>query len=97
MSHVNDASTATLSSTDGFTVFAYGDHLIRFKTPVRLKRYLAVKQWDAGYLVVDAEYEGMAAPVEEYIDLAPILENLYFDAARFLQPIKNVEVHYGNR
>ena len=96
MSHVYDASTATLSSTDGCTAFTYGNHRIRFKTPTRLKRYLAVKQWDAGYLVVDAEYDGMAAPVEEYIDLAPILENLYFDVARFLEPIKNVEVNYGN-
>ncbi|WP_297181857.1 hypothetical protein [uncultured Enorma sp.] len=64
MSSAND--TALLSVSDGFTLFAYGDHRIRFKTPARLKRYLAVKQWDAGYLVADAEYDGVADPVEEY-------------------------------
>lgn len=89
--------TALLSVSDGFTLFAYGDHRIRFKTPARLKRYLAVKQWDAGYLVADAEYDGVAYPVEEYVDLVPILENLYVDAGRFLAPIKHVEVDYGNR
>lgn len=89
--------TALLSVSDGFTLFVYGDHRIRFKTPARLKRYLAVKQWDAGYLVADAEYDGVAGPVEEYVDLVPILENLYVDAGRCLAPIKHVEVDYGNR
>lgn len=94
MSSAND--TALLSVSDGFTLFAYGDHRIRFKTPARLKRYLAVKQWDAGYLVADAEYDGVADPVEEYVDLVPILENLYVDDGRFLAPIKRVEVDDGN-
>lgn len=32
---------------------------------------------------------------EEYIDLVPILENLYIDPDWFLAPIKNVEVNYA--
>ena len=32
---------------------------------------------------------------EEYIDLVPILENLYFDVDKFLNPIKGVEVANG--
>ena len=34
-------------------------------------------------------------PEEEYIDLVPILQNLYFDADRFLEPIKEVKVANG--
>ena len=32
---------------------------------------------------------------EEYIDLIPILKNLYIDAAHFLKPIKEVRLAYG--
>jgi len=37
--------------------------------------------------------EGMEE-TEEYIDLIPILENLYFDADEFLKPIKEVGIAY---
>ena len=40
-----------------------------------------------------AKYEGCEEE-EEYIDLAPILENLYFDADDFLKPIKKVRIEY---
>ena len=36
-----------------------------------------------------------AEPEEEYIDLVPILQNLYFDADKFLEPIKGVKVANG--
>ena len=39
-----------------------------------------------------ARYNGKE--VEEYIDLVPILENLYFDAAEFLKPIRKVMIVY---
>ena len=32
---------------------------------------------------------------EEYIDLIPILENLYFDSKVFLAPIEKVKVENG--
>ena len=31
---------------------------------------------------------------EDYIDLLPILDNLYIESAEFLAPIKKVEVSY---
>ena len=31
---------------------------------------------------------------EDYIDLQPILENLYMDPEKFYRPIKKVEVRY---
>lgn len=40
-----------------------------------------------------AKYEGHEEE-EEYIDLVPILENLYFDANEFLSPIQKVRIEY---
>lgn len=39
-------------------------------------------------------YEGNIMPEEEYIDLIPILENLYFDVDEFLKPIKEVRIKH---
>lgn len=84
--------TAYLSAENGFTVFEYGTTRIRFRTPYSLERYTDVKQWDNGYLVVYAEYRHNAEPEEEYIDLAPVLADLYIDADQFLRPIRKVEI-----
>ena len=40
-----------------------------------------------------AKYEGCKEE-EEYIDLVPILQNLYFDVDDFLKPIKKVRIEY---
>ena len=85
---------ALLSNEDGFTVFRFDGHTIRYRSPYSLERYTAVKEWDNGYLVVMAKYAHNIEPEEEYIDLVPILKNLFYDATAFLSPIKNVKVHY---
>lgn len=41
-----------------------------------------------------AKYQGLDE-VEEYIDLIPILENLYYDVDNFLKPIKEVRIEYA--
>ncbi len=86
---------AILSNEQDFTVFRYGEHTIRFKAPYSLERYSLVKEWDHGYLVVMAKYSHSMQDEEEYIDLIPILENLYFDAEEFLKPIKEVRIEYA--
>ena len=65
-----------------YTVFAFGGVVLRFRAP----------DWDNGYLVVMAKYSHKEQPIEEYIDLLPILENLRMDAQGFLTPIKEVEI-----
>ncbi len=40
-----------------------------------------------------AKYQGMDE-FEKYIDLIPILENLYYDVETFLKPIKEVRIEY---
>ena len=69
------SGVATLSNEKNYTVFQFGNHVIRFIAPYSLERYTAVE--------------------EEYIDLVPILQNLYFDVDKFLNPIKSVEVANG--
>jgi hypothetical protein len=39
-----------------------------------------------------AKYAHNADLEEEYIDLQPVLENLYMDTSSFLQPINKVEI-----
>lgn len=86
------SQVAWLSNDGVFTSFEYAGHNIRFKTSAKLKCYTQVKEWDYGYLVVMAEYEENDLPEEEYIDLIPILENLYFDVDEFLKPIEEVRI-----
>lgn len=82
-------NVAVLSNRQDMTSFRYGDYNIRFRTPSVLKRYTEVKEWDNGYIVVMADYEGIGI-TEEYIDLIPILHNLYIDPEKLLANIKTV-------
>lgn len=85
---------AILNSSGNFTSFSYNGKTIRFRTSSALERYTKVLEWDNGYLVVLAKYMGMPEE-EEYIDLIPILKNLYIDADTFLKPIRKVELQYA--
>ena len=93
MNKENLSSVALLSNQGDMTSFRYGKSNIRFRTPKRLKRYVDVKEWDNGYIVVMADYEGLGE-TEEYIDLLPILKNLYINPETFLKPIKSVKIDY---
>ena len=83
---------AILSSSGEYTSFSYGGRNIRFMTSYALEKYTEVKEWDNGYIVVTARYSGK--DVEDYIDLIPILKNLYIDPDVFLKPIKKVSIQY---
>ena len=88
------AGKAVLSSCGDMTSFTFGPHTIRFRTSRHLRKYTRVKEWDRGYIVVDAVYDTLGE-VEEYIDLVPVLEDLYFDADEFLSPIQEVCIEYA--
>lgn len=85
---------AILSSDNEYTIFKYDKYTIRFRAPYSLERYIRVKEWDKGYLVVMAKYSHNPEEEEEYIDLIPILKDLYYDTYEFLAPIKKVRVQY---
>lgn len=86
---------ATLGNDDVFTVFSFRNRTIRFRAPYSLEMYTEVKEWDNGYLVVMAKYRHNSEPEEDYIDLLPILDGLYINAAEFLNPIKGVAIVNG--
>ena len=85
------SQTAFLSSN--FSSFTFGNRQIRFRTSSKLNRYMEVRKWDAGYLVVIADYQTLGL-TEEYIDMVSILNELYFDTEKFLESIKEVKIHY---
>ena len=82
---------AYLSNDKDMIKFQYGDKIIRFRGAYSLERFTAVKEWDNGYLVVMAKYRHNKEPEEEYIDLNPILENLYISTEEFLKEIKELK------
>ena len=85
---------AILKSKGEYTIFQFNNDIIRFMTSTRLERYTKIVEWDHGYLVVMAKYKNIGE-VEEYIDLIPILDKLYYDVDKFLKPIKEVRIDYA--
>ncbi|WP_243104172.1 MULTISPECIES: hypothetical protein, partial [unclassified Clostridium] len=92
---IMDTEKAYLSNDKDMIQFRYGDKIIRFRGPYSLERFISVKEWDNGYIVVMAKYQHNAEPEEEYIDMIPVLRDLYIDASVFLKPIKEVRLVYG--
>ena len=86
---------AILSSDGEMTSFTVGDRTIRFRTSRNLVRYESVTKWDDGYIECLATYGNPPVTEEDYIDLVPILENLYFDPAEFLSGVERVRVQYA--
>ena len=91
MNMAEAATQAILSNNGDMTSFRYGDYNIRFRTPSVLKKYTEVVTWASGYLVVMADYEGLDI-MEDYIDLVPILHNLYINPQKFLKNIRTVKI-----
>ena len=95
MSIQKNDQEAVLSNAGGFSAFSFGGYNIRFKAPYSLERYVDVVKWEDGYLVVLAKYSHNVEPEEEYIDLKPILDDLYIDPDSFLKPIISVRIAYA--
>ena len=81
------SSCALLGLQGEYTTFSFRDTTLTFLTSKDLDRYLKILTWDHGYLVVLAKYK--SRPVEEeYIDLTPILTNLYMDPDAFYHRLR---------
>jgi hypothetical protein len=87
--------TAVLSSFDNYTTFSFGGKTLTFRTCDGLEKYVRVLTWDNGYIEVLAKYRQMEHEIEEYIDLIPVLDDLFMDKNAFLKPIKNVRIEYA--
>ena len=87
--------TAYLSNKGSYTTFAFKDKRITFLTSKILVRYTKVLNWDNGYIEVMTRKQGKRKAEEDYIDLIPILKNLYIEPLSFIKPIKEVKIKYG--
>ena len=87
-------NTAFLSNKGEYTFFKFRDRVITFLTGKRLERYTEVLEWDNGYIVVLCKNKNEDKLEEDYIDLLPILDNLYIEPEKFLAPIKKGEISY---
>jgi len=86
---------AYLSNAGEYTYFTIGDKTISFLTGKNLMRYTKIREWDHGYMVVMCQNKSDPEREEEdYIDLEPILKNLYIEPNSFLEPIKEVRIRY---
>lgn len=92
---MSEQNKAYLSNNGEYTTFTFGARTLTFLTSKSLERYTSIKKWDNGYIVAMAKYSTRPTEEEEYIDLVPILENLYMDPQTFLEPIRQVEVYYA--
>lgn len=84
-------SIAILSNNGEYTTFTVNERTVKFLTGKRLEKYTSIVEWDNGYIVVMCKDYGEPEH-EDYIDLLPILSNLYMDPDSFLKDIKSVEV-----
>lgn len=87
------STLALLSSNGDISSFRYDSQNIRFRTSSKLERYTSIKEWDNGYIVVMVKYKDVGE-IEDYIDIVPILRNLFIDPHVFLKPIKSLEIRY---
>lgn len=85
---------AILTNENGYTIFMIDNYKIRFKAPYSLEYYSSIKNWDNGYLTVMAKYQHNKDLEEEYIDLLPILDDLYIDKEIFLKSVKGVRIKH---
>ena len=90
---MENTGTAILSSKNEYTTFSFNGTTLTFLTSKNLERYTEIKAWDNGYIVVMAKNK-LKSEHEDYIDLQPILENLYMNPKSFLSGIKSVEIKY---
>lgn len=82
---------AYLSNEGKYSFFRCGKYTFKFRTSERLVKYVAVKEWDDGYIVVDCLHEKLGV-IEDYIDLAPMMDNLFLNADEIFTPIRKVEI-----
>ena len=84
-------SYAVLSNTGRYTKFMFKGKTITFMHGKDLVKYLQVKEWKDGYLVVDCLGK-VKGQYEDYIDLPYILKNLYMDPEAYLSGLEGVTI-----
>ena len=91
---MNENNIALLTSVDRYTKFICNGKTISFLHGKDLIKYISVKEWDNGYLVVECLGK-IKGEYEDYIDISFILDELYMDSNEFLKNIKEVRIQYA--
>ena len=89
-----EQSHAVLTNSGGYTKFIFKGKTITFMHGKDLLKYLRVKEWEDGYLVVDCLGK-VKGKYEDYIDLPYILEKLYMDPKTYLHGMQGVTIQYA--
>ena len=84
-------SYAVLSNAGRYTKFTFKGKTITFMHGKDLVKYLQVKEWKDGYLVVDC-LGTVKGQYEDYIDMPHILKNLYMDPEAYLSGLEGVTI-----
>ena len=84
-----EQSQAVLTSSGGCTKFVFKGKTITFMHGKDLLKYLQIKEWEDGYLVVDCLGK-VKGTYEDYIDMPYILEKLYMDPKAYLSGMKGM-------
>lgn len=89
-----NGSQAILTSSDGYTKFIFKGKTITFIHGKDLLKYLQVKDWEDGYIVVDCLGK-VKGRYEDYIDMPHILEKLYMNPKEYLRGLQGVTIQYA--
>ena len=87
MSH----SHAVITNSGRYTKFMFKGKTITFMHGKDLLKYLKVKKWKDGYLVVECLGK-VKGQYEDYIDMPYILESLYMDPQTYLSGLEGVTI-----
>ena len=82
---------AFLTCTGRYTKFIFKGKTITFMHGKDLLKYLRVKEWKDGFLIVDCLGE-IKGQYEDYIDMPYILEKLYMDPETYLSGMQGVTI-----
>ena len=87
-------SYAILTSDGRYTKFIFNGKTITFIHGKDLLKYLRVKEWKDGNLVVDCLGK-VKGEYEDYIDMPYILEMLYMNPKDYLRGMRGVKIQYA--
>lgn len=87
---------AYLYNKGEYTFFKIGTQVIKFATSPYLVRYTKIKEYDRGYIVVDAEYRNRGNKDktyidEDYIDMKYVFNEIGIDTS-ILDNVKDVQI-----
>ena len=85
-------SYALLTNDGPFTIFKFGNEVIRFAAPYSLDHYEKIVSWKNGLITVMTKYNNTPGLEEEYVDVGYVLENLNYDVEKVLSQIKEVRI-----